>query len=297
MAFVLSHRCQIKTCSRDPSPPPYEYVKGGGGIFNDMAVHDLDMTQFLAGTDPIEILAVGSCHIDKSIEDLPGSEAFDTASCIVRYPGGVNAMVDVCRQSSYGYDQRAEVLGTAGMIATDNVYPNTAKIYKQGEPITRSSFNRSLSPAHLNLFLSSAYVHIHMVADYTGNADMPFDFFLSRYFEAYVTETEAFCKSLVEDSPVPCTGTDGLVALVMSLAADKSAAEGRWVKFSEIIEQVYCTNPTECSLLASSDAFPEGFRPTSNFQDLGKIITPDVDQKKKSGGGSFMDKFKELVGI
>jgi len=124
---------QIKTCSRDPSPPPYEYVKGGGGIFNDMAVHDLDMTRFLAGEDPIEILAVGSCHIDKSIEDLPGSEAFDTATCIVRYPGGVNAMVDVCRQSSYGYDQRAEVLGTSGMIATDNVYPNTAKIYKNGE--------------------------------------------------------------------------------------------------------------------------------------------------------------------
>ena len=123
----------IKTCSRDPSPPPYEYVKGGGGIFNDMAVHDLDMTRFLAGDDPIEILAVGSCHIDKSIEDLPGSEAFDTASCIIRYPNGVNAMVDVCRQSSYGYDQRAEVLGTSGMIATDNVYPNTAKIYKNGE--------------------------------------------------------------------------------------------------------------------------------------------------------------------
>ena len=97
-----------------------------------MAVHDLDMTRFLAGEDPIEILAVGSCHIDKSIEDLPGSEAFDTATCIVRYPNGVNAMVDVCRQSGYGYDQRAEVLGTGGMIATDNVYPNTAKIYKNG---------------------------------------------------------------------------------------------------------------------------------------------------------------------
>jgi myo-inositol 2-dehydrogenase/D-chiro-inositol 1-dehydrogenase len=135
-----------------------------------------------------------------------------------------------------------------------------------------------------------------VVADYTGNADMPFDFFLSRYFEAYVTETEAFCKSLVEDSPVPCTGTDGLVALVMSLAADKSAAEGRWVKFSEIIEQVYCASPTECSLLANSEAFPEGFKPNANFQDLGKIISPDVDQKKKSSG-SFMDKFKEMVGI
>lgn len=98
-----------------------------------MAVHDLDMSRFLAGADPIEILAMGSCHIDKSIEVLEGSEKYDTASCLVRYPNGVQAMVDVCRQSSYGYDQRAEVLGTKGMIQTDNVYPNTAKIYKSGE--------------------------------------------------------------------------------------------------------------------------------------------------------------------
>eukprot|EP00957_Ditylum_brightwellii_P074194 5637420-Ditylum_brightwellii.AAC.1 len=77
-----------------------------------MAVHDLDMTRFLVGEDPIDILSVGSCHIDKSIEVLDGSEAFDTAACILRYPNGVQAMVDVCRQSSYGYDQRAEVLGT-----------------------------------------------------------------------------------------------------------------------------------------------------------------------------------------
>lgn len=225
----------IKLCSRDPSPPPFEYVKGGGGIFNDMAVHDLDMTRFLAGDDPIDILAIGSTHIDKSIEVLPGSEKFDTASCIVRYPNGVQAMVDVCRQSSYGYDQRAEVLGTSGMIATDNVYPNTAKIFKN---------------------------------DFTGNADMPYDFFLSRYNEAYVTETIAFCDALVNDTPVPCTGEDGLVALVMSIAADMSAEENRWVKFSEVVQNVYCKSPTECSLLSQNEVFPDGFKPTSNPVDL-----------------------------
>jgi len=123
---------------------------------------------------------------------------------------------------------------------------------------------------------------------------MPFDFFLSRYFEAYVTETEAFCKSLVEDTPVPCTGIDGLIALVMSLAADKSAAEGRWVKFSEVIEQVYCSNPTECSLLVDSDVFPDGFKPTKSIEELDKIVLPDADQQKK--GGNFMTKFKEMVG-
>ena len=132
------------------------------------------------------------------------------------------------------------------------------------------------------------------LADYTGNADMPFDFFLSRYFEAYVTESEAFCKSLVEDTPVPCTGIDGLVALVMSLAADKSAAEGRWVKFSEIIEQVYCANPTECSLLANSEFFPEGFKPAHDIKELDKLVLPNVDEQKESG--SFFDKFKSMIG-
>lgn len=225
----------IKLCSRDPSPPPFEYVKGGGGIFADMAVHDLDMSRFLAGEDPIEILSTGSCHIDKSIESLDGSEAFDTASCIVRYPNGVTASIDVCRQSSYGYDQRAEVLGTKGMIATDNVYPNTAKIFRN---------------------------------DFTGNADMPFDFFLSRYNEAYVSETIAFCESLVNDTPVPITGEDGLIALIMAIAADKSAAENRWVTFQEIVQGVYCASPTECEVVAQSDLFPEGFRPVTEAKDL-----------------------------
>lgn len=237
----------IKLCSRDPAPPPFSYVKGGGGIFADMAVHDLDMSRFLAGDDPIDILAIGSCHIDKSIEELEGSEQYDTASCLVRYPNGVQAMIDVCRQSSFGYDQRAEVLGTKGMIQTDNVYPNTAKIYKP---------------------------------DFTGNADMPYDFFLSRYNEAYVTETIAFCDSLVNDKPVPCTGEDGLVALIMAVAADKSAAENRWVPFQEIVQQVYCSSPTECSLLAQSDLFPEGFRPETDARGL---LLPDADKQKLLG--------------
>jgi myo-inositol 2-dehydrogenase / D-chiro-inositol 1-dehydrogenase len=246
-------------CSRDPAPPPASYVKGGGGIFADMAVHDLDMSRFLAGADPIDILAIGSTHIDKSIKDFEGSEKYDTASCIVRYPGGVQAMIDVCRQSSFGYDQRAEVLGTAGMIQTDNVYPNTAKIFKQ---------------------------------DYTGNADMPFDFFLSRYNEAYVTETIAFCESLVNDSPVPCTGTDGLVALIMAIAADKSAAENRWVKFSEIVTEVYCASPTQCELISQDDMFPTGFKPTTKPEDL---LLPDVDQQK--AGKTIGDKLKSFFSV
>lgn len=119
----------IKLTSRDPAAPPLEYVQGGGGLFKDMVVHDLDMARYLAGACPVDIMAAGATNIDKSIKDLLGSEQFDTATCVIRFENGVMATIDVCRQSSYGYDQRAEVLGNQGMIQTDNVYPNTANIF------------------------------------------------------------------------------------------------------------------------------------------------------------------------
>jgi len=200
----------VKLCSRDPAPPPFEYVKGGGGIFKDMAVHDLDMARFLMGCEPVKVLATGKCNIDKSIEALPGPEAFDTATIIVRFENGKDAVIDVCRQAVYGYDQRAEVLGTEGMVMSENMNPSTVRKF---------------------------------TGDFVGQADMPLDFFMSRYKEAYVGETTAFIDALVNDKPAPCSGRDGLVALVMSMAAGVSAVEERWVDFGEIIRNE-CTGDT-----------------------------------------------------
>ena len=205
---------QVKLCSRDPAPPPFEYVKGGGGLFKDMAVHDLDMARFLMDSEPVEILASGSCQIDEAIAVLPGPEAYDTANVVMKFANGKECMIDVCRQAPYGYDQRAEVLGKSAMIMTDNTYPNTARLFS---------------------------------ASFTGNADMPFDFFMSRYKEAYVQETLAFVDCLVNDLPSPCSGEDGLIALVMAIAAGKSAEERRWVKFSELADDL-CELTGECAL-------------------------------------------------
>eukprot|EP00310_Coccolithus_braarudii_P023452 CAMPEP_0183340224 /NCGR_PEP_ID=MMETSP0164_2-20130417/6848_1 /TAXON_ID=221442 /ORGANISM="Coccolithus pelagicus ssp braarudi, Strain PLY182g" /LENGTH=415 /DNA_ID=CAMNT_0025510325 /DNA_START=39 /DNA_END=1286 /DNA_ORIENTATION=- len=231
---------QIKLCSRDPAPPPFEYVKGGGGIFKDMAVHDLDMARYLMDSEPLEILASGSCAIDPAIKVLPGAEAFDTATIVMRFANGKEAMIDVCRQAPYGYDQRAEVLGKKAMIMTDNTYPNTARIYS---------------------------------ASFTGNADMPYDFFMSRYKEAYVQETLAFVDCLVNDKPVPCSGEDGLVALVMAIAAGISAEERRWVKLSEITPQL-CELAGECGI-------------TINMCDI-------PDDEDNSGGFSFANFFSSM---
>jgi myo-inositol 2-dehydrogenase / D-chiro-inositol 1-dehydrogenase len=165
----------------------------------------LQMARFLMDSEPVEILASGMCTVSPEIKVLPGAEAFDTAHVLMRFANGKEAVIDVCRQAPYGYDQRAEVLGTKAMIQTDNSYPNTARIYS---------------------------------ATFTGNADMPYDFFMSRYKEAYVAETLAFVDALIKDLPAPCTGEDGLIALVMAVAAGKSAEERRWVKMSEMASEL-----------------------------------------------------------
>lgn len=47
--------------------------------------------------------------------------------------------------------------------------------------------------------------------------------------QAYIQETLAFCDCLVNNKPSPCSGEDGLMALIMSIAAGMSAEQGRWV--------------------------------------------------------------------
>lgn len=48
----------IKTTSRDPAPPPLEYVKGGGGLFKDMAIHDIDICRWLANSEAKSVSSV-----------------------------------------------------------------------------------------------------------------------------------------------------------------------------------------------------------------------------------------------
>lgn len=192
----LGRPIQLKLTSRDPGPPPFEYVKGGGGLFMDMAIHDLDMARFLMGSEPTQLLAVASCQIDQAISVLPGPEAFDTAVIIIKFRNGATATIDVCRKAPYGYDQRAEFLGTDSCISIENVHPSAVNVWSK---------------------------------DAFGKLELPHDFFMTRYKEAYVAETVAFANAIAAGKPPPVTGRDGLIALIMAEACAKSAAQSGWV--------------------------------------------------------------------
>ncbi|MBA2754525.1 MAG: Gfo/Idh/MocA family oxidoreductase, partial [Chloroflexia bacterium] len=53
--------------SRDPAPPPLDYIRRSGGLFIDMAIHDFDMARFLLSDEVESVHATGAVLVDPAI--------------------------------------------------------------------------------------------------------------------------------------------------------------------------------------------------------------------------------------
>ena len=181
--------------SRDPSPPPIDYIKVSGGLLMDMTIHDFDMCRFLLG-EVDEMYVMADVLVDSSIGEAGD---IDTAKVLLRFENRAIGTIENSRQAVYGYDQRVEVFGNKGSAETANVHPNTVTI-SDGSSVRR---------------------------------DLPMHFFLERYFDCYAAEMVAFVNAIENDTDVPVNGNDGRAPVLMALAGSRSLRENRPVKLSE----------------------------------------------------------------
>ena len=182
--------------SRDPAPPPIDYIKVSGGLMMDMMIHDFDLCRFLLG-EVDEMYAIGDVKVDPAIGEAGD---IDTAKVMLRFESGVIGTIENSRQAVYGYDQRVEVFGSKGAATTGNWHPNSVTI----------SDARSV------------------------RRDLPLHFFVERYFESYVSEMIAFVDAISNGETVPVVGNDGRVPVLMARAGMRSIRENRPVKLSEV---------------------------------------------------------------
>jgi myo-inositol 2-dehydrogenase / D-chiro-inositol 1-dehydrogenase len=184
----------VTVISRDPAPPPAEYVKGSGGLFRDMMIHDFDMARFLMGEEFVVVHALGSSLVDKAI-GVAGD--VDTAAVQMQTASGRIAVITNSRRATYGYDQRMEVHGSKGMLSASNIHNTTVQLHN----------------------------------DHGTQADPIQNFFLERYLAAYSNELASFIAAVDSGNrdPKP-NGFDGLQAQILADAATVSWQTGKPVK-------------------------------------------------------------------
>ena len=182
--------------SRDPAPPPAEYVKGSGGIFADMMIHDFDMARFLVGEEFVVVHALGAALVDKAIGEAGD---VDTAAVQMQTASGKIAVITNSRRATYGYDQRMEVHGSLGMVHAKNVHNTTVEV----------------------------------LSKWGYKSDPIQNFFLERYGAAYANELNIFINAVETGNrdPKP-NGYDGLQAQKLAEAATQSWKTGKPVRVS-----------------------------------------------------------------
>ncbi|MBI2718614.1 MAG: inositol 2-dehydrogenase [Rhizobiales bacterium] len=183
----------VTIISRDPAPPPADYVKGSGGLYRDMMIHDFDMARFLVGEEFVTVHALGASLVDKAIG---AAGDVDTASVQMQTASGKIAVITNSRRATYGYDQRMEVHGSKGMLRAGNVHNTTVEL------------------ANGHGFLG----------------DPVLNFFTERYGQAYANEVNTFIAAIADGKSPRPNGFDGLQAQKLADAATESWQSGKVVK-------------------------------------------------------------------
>lgn len=182
---------QVIITSRDPEMPSEEYYREAGGLFRDMTIHDFDLARFYLGGDPIEIYASAQRMIDPVL--MNEIDDYDTAMFILCSSDGKQCLINNSRTAVYGYDQRVELLGSKGMLQSDNIKSNQMKYYNSS-----------------GTEISNPYLH----------------FFIERYQDAFVAQLASFIDAVETDQPTEVGFEDGYKALVIAEAAYSSIKKG-----------------------------------------------------------------------
>jgi myo-inositol 2-dehydrogenase/D-chiro-inositol 1-dehydrogenase len=188
----------VRLAGHDPAPPHDDYIPQSGGIFRDFSIHDFDILRWMTGCEVEEVYADGAV---RGFPIFARYDDIDTAVACLRLVDGPLTVLTTARHDPLGYDIRAEVFGSADSV-TVGVGPRT--------PL------RSVEPG---------------VPPPAGPA---WSDFLVRFEAAYAAELAAFVAVARGEIPSPCTAGDGVAALRVAEAADRSRREHRPVRLAEI---------------------------------------------------------------
>ncbi|MEV4873257.1 Gfo/Idh/MocA family protein [Streptomyces syringium] len=191
----------IRAVTSDAAPPPAEFLPQSGGLIRDCLVHDFDAVRWLTGREVVEVYARGT---DNGAAFFREAGDVDTAAVLLTLDDDTLVTATATRYNGAGYDVRMELSGEHDqwVVGLDDRTPMTSA--EPGGP---------------------------------GAPERPWSGFLERFDAAYRAELAAFVRAARGEVPNPCSGWEGLRALVVAEACELSRREGRPVRPAEVAER------------------------------------------------------------
>jgi myo-inositol 2-dehydrogenase/D-chiro-inositol 1-dehydrogenase/scyllo-inositol 2-dehydrogenase (NAD+) len=191
----------IKSLTRGPGLPPAwaHELERSNGMLAEVNSHDFDCVAWLAGS-PIERVFAETANFKGADRGVVAENFYDNAVVSLRFESGAIGTIDGTCPADYGYDARAEVVGSEGLLVIGEVAGMSLLEARDRETGTVRPISRTWP---------------------------------ERFGEAYRAELAGFAEAIVGGGPAAVGGAEGRAAVAAVRAANRSWLEGRPVAVAE----------------------------------------------------------------
>jgi inositol 2-dehydrogenase len=180
----------FKSTSRDPHRTTLEYAdpRSSGGMLLDMGIHDFDLARFFMG----EVANVHTIAGTLAYPELLSVGDIDNAVVSLSFESGCLGVVDLSRNGIYGYDIQTELLGTEGTLRVGYLRETPLFVMKKNN---------------------------------VSHDTVPY--FMERFAHAYTAQLQDFAQNVLLQRAAKVTIDDGLAAIEIAVAAQRSYETGQ----------------------------------------------------------------------
>ncbi len=191
----------VKSLTHGPSKPqPWMLdIEKSNGPLAEVSSHDIDTLRWFAGSDISEVYAIaGNFRSGFAAQEYP--RFYDNVIVASRFSDGKQGLIEGAVYVQYGYDARAEILGTEGVLFVGGL---------EGQ-------------------------RVQVVSHRHGAVSPVVESWRTLFLDAYLAEDRSFVDCIRNDTVPEVTGYDGLQAVQVVNAGNQSIQEGRPVSIPTV---------------------------------------------------------------
>ncbi|WP_106766155.1 Gfo/Idh/MocA family oxidoreductase [Paenibacillus faecalis] len=168
-----------------------------GGLFLDMAIHDLDLARWYLGAEAQAVWAIGGSHRYPELDQLQDAE---TGAALVQFEGKKMGIFVAGRNCVHGYHIETEIIGTHGSLRIGTNPEKNQVTLMDERGVIRECTNG----------------------------------FLERFEQAYLDEVIEFIRCIRENRKPEVTVDDGVYSTILGYACKQSFETGQLVTVQSV---------------------------------------------------------------